>query len=277
MNFRIVADSSADILEMENVEFAQVPLKIITADKEYVDNDDLDVEDMLSDLEKYKGKSSSSCPNVTDWLGAFGDADCIFCITITSGLSGSYNCAQMAAKEHMYNYPDKKVYVVDSLSTGPESALIAEKLRELILEGLEFEEIVDRIKDYQKRTHLIFALESLHNLANNGRVSPLVAKLAGVLDIRVVGKASDVGTLEMTNKIRGAYRTMMSIIDNMKKSGYEGGRMRIHHCCNLSGAKVLCGEIRKLFPMADIKIRATRALCSFYAERGGLLVGFEGV
>ncbi|MBQ7835361.1 MAG: DegV family protein, partial [Ruminiclostridium sp.] len=45
------ADSSADILEMENVEFAQVPLKIITADKEYVDNDDLDVEDMLSDLE----------------------------------------------------------------------------------------------------------------------------------------------------------------------------------------------------------------------------------
>jgi DegV family protein with EDD domain len=277
MVFKIVTDSSADIMELENVDFAQVPLKIITADKEYVDNSDLDVAEMLTDLGSYKGRSSSSCPNVTDWLESFGDADCIFCVTITSGLSGSYNSAQMAAKEHMYNFPDKKVYVVDSLSTGPESALIIEKLRELILEGMPFDKIVDSIKSYQKRTHLIFALESLHNLANNGRVSPLVAKLAGVLDIRVIGKASEEGTLEMTNKVRGAYKTLMSILENMKKCGYEGGRLRIHHCENVDGAKVLRGEVRKLFPAADIKIRATRALCSFYAERGGLLVGFEGV
>ena len=164
---------------------------------------------------------------------------------------------------------------MDSLSTGPESALIIEKLSELIMAGNDFDTIVAQIKEYQKRTHLIFALESLHNLANNGRVSPLVAKVAGVLDIRVIGKASEEGTLEMTNKVRGSYKTLMTIMENMKNTGYEGGKIRIHHCEKPDIAKVLKHEIKKLYPEADVKIRTTRALCSFYAERGGVLVGYE--
>ena len=275
MNYKIVSDSSSDVLSVDLVDFATVPLKILVGEKEFVDDKDVDIEDMLESLEAYKGKSSSSCPNVADWLDAFGDADGVFCVTITSGLSGSYNSAQTAAEEYMAEHPDRKAFVVDSLSTGPESALIIEKLSRLILECKDFDTIVSEIKEYQKSTHLIFALESLHNLANNGRVSPLVAKLAGVLDIRVIGKASDVGTLEMTNKVRGSYRTLMSIMKNMKNVGYVGGKVRIHHCNKPDMAKVLKHELKKLYPDADIKIKTTRALCSFYAERGGLLVGYE--
>ena len=91
--FKIVTDSSADMDTFEGVDFASAPLKIITANKEYIDDENLNVEEMVNDLRTYKGKSSTSCPNTEDWIEAFGDAERIFCITITATLSGSYNSA----------------------------------------------------------------------------------------------------------------------------------------------------------------------------------------
>ena len=178
MNYKIVADSSADLLALDGVSFASVPLTIVTSEKQYTDDETLDVAAMLADLAAYKGKSGSACPNPEGWVEAFGDADGVFCIPITKNLSGSHNAALIAAKHYTKAHPDRRVYVVDTCSTGAEDRLIAEKLRDLISSGLEFDAIVTEIASYQRRTHLIFALESMRNLANNGRVSPLVAKVA---------------------------------------------------------------------------------------------------
>ena len=101
MNFIIVSDSSSDILFLDDVSFSSVPLKVMTDEKEYVDNSELNVHSMLSDLAKYKGRSRSSCPGIGEYLEAFGDAQYIFCVTITSGLSGSFNAANGAAKQYM--------------------------------------------------------------------------------------------------------------------------------------------------------------------------------
>ncbi len=274
MNFKIIADSSADLKTFEGVPFASAPLKIITDEKEYIDDENLNVHEMLADLKKYKGRSRSSCPNSEEWLTSFGDAENVFCITITSGLSGSYNTACKAAKDYMTEHPDRKVHVIDSLTTGPESALIVEKLRELILAGESFESIVEKVTEYHKGTRLIFALESMHNLANNGRVSPIVAKVAGILGIRAVGRASDVGTLEMTGKSRGVQNTVADIVKNMISEGCTGGKVRIHHAENEAAAKLLKEKIEASIPNATVEIYEAGGLCSFYAEAGGLLVGF---
>ena len=276
MRFKIVSDSSADLTAFSAVPFASVPLKITTSKAEFVDNAELDVSDMIGRLEKYSGRSGSACPNVNDWLDAFADAENIFCVTITSGLSGSYNSACIAANEYLQAHPERHVYVIDTLSTGPESAILIEKLGQLILAGKSFDEIVAEVKRYQNTTHLIFALESLHNLANNGRVNRVVGKITGLLGIRIVGKASLQGTLEITNKVRGAEKTIVEILKNMEQTGYNGGKVRIHHCENRTSAESLCNRLLQKFPKAEIIISTTRALCSFYAERGGLLVGYEG-
>ena len=201
MNFKIVSDSSADIKELSGIPFESVPLKIITTEKEYVDNSELDVVGMLTDLKKYSGKSHTSCPSSGEYIEAFGGCENIFCITITSNLSGSCNAANVAARSYLEEHPESNVHVIDSLSTGPENALVIEKLRELILSGKDFESLRNEISDYNlNHTILIFALESMRNLANNGRVNPIVAKMAGLLGFRAIGRASDVGTLEMICK-----------------------------------------------------------------------------
>ncbi len=277
MNFKIVVDSSADIRSIPySVPFGVAPLKIITSQMEYCDDGKLDVHSMLDDLQKYKGRSSSACPNIEDWKKEFIGFENIFCVTITSGLSGSYNSACVAANEYMRDNANANVFVIDSLSTGPEIAMIVEKLAQLIEEGNGFEEVKKQILRYKNTTHLIFALESMHNLANNGRINHVVAKFAGALGIRVIGKASLQGTLEMTDRSRGSKKMISDIIKNMSTNGYIGGRVRIHHCENPSVASELKERILKACPKANIDITQTAALCSFYAERGGLIIGYTG-
>jgi len=276
MNYKIVADSSADIKALSGVDFASVPLKIMTNEKEYVDNAELSVSGMLSDLKAYKGRSHTSCPSIGEYMEAFEGCENVFCITITSNLSGSFNAAKTAADGFLEAHPGVNIHVIDSLSTGPEMVLVIEKIVALAEAGLGFEEIKEQITDYNvNHTRLLFALESMHNLANNGRVSHIKAKMAGLLGIRAIGRASDVGTLEMICKSRGPKNTATDLFANMKGDGYIGGRVRIHHAENLAIAESIKAEILAEFPEAEIIIDTAGGLCSFYAEAGGVLVGFE--
>ena len=132
MKYKIVADSSANMEHLDGIDFASVPLTIQVGDKSYVDNAALDVPDMMHNLREYKGKTSTACPSVGDWYDAFGDADIVVGTSITSGLSGCFNSARLAAKEYIRNNPNKKVFILDSLSTGPEMQLIVEKYAEYV-------------------------------------------------------------------------------------------------------------------------------------------------
>ena len=274
MIYKLVCDSSSNIHEFENIDYKSVPLKIVTAKKEYVDDINLDVEKMVNEVKETKGKSGTSCPNIGEWLSAFEGGDVVFAITITSRLSGSYSSAEEAAKIYMEAHPEAKVFVVDSLSTGPEMLLLMEHIRELMLSEKSFEEIRDSVTEYQKHTNLFFSLESLTNLARNGRVNPAVAKIAGVLGIRVFGAATE-GVLDPIGKIRGEAKTLDAMFAEMKKRGFSGGKVRIDHCLNPEGAKSLAEKILSEFPDCDLKIGENKGLCSFYAERGGILTGFE--
>lgn len=260
---------------MADVEFASAPLKIITAHAEYIDNDQLDVKEMVDTLYEYNGRSSTSCPNPDDWLKAFGSAEEVICITITGTLSGSYNAACIAKDIYEENHPQRRVFVMNSLSAGPEIALILERARELTLSGKCFDEVCQDIVSYQQKTGLLFMLESMKNLANNGRVGPLVAKMAGFLGIRLVGKASDQGDLEPLNKCRGEKKALETIVQHMGALGFVKGKVRICHCFNERAAQELKERIQTQFSKAQVIIDKCCGLCSFYAERGGMLIGFE--
>lgn len=275
MQIRIVTDSAANLFTSQEDNIISVPLKISTDMKEYVDDDNINTKEMTDDLANYKGRSGSACPGTGEWLQAFGDAEVIFGVTITSNLSGSYNAAMVAKEEYESEHPGRRVHIIDTLSAGPEMRLIIEKLQEFIAEGKEFDEICKAISLYQKKTALIFCLKSMKNLANNGRVSPVVAKIAGVLGIHAVGIASDEGTLEQKDKARGEKKAILAIVKVMKELGYKGGKVCIDHCFNEAAANELKERILSVFQKADIRIGITKGLCSFYAEQGGLMVGFE--
>ena len=275
MAFRIVADSSANVLALPGVNYTTVPMKIVAA-KEYVDDQNLDVAAMVRDLQHHKGKSGSSCPNVGEWLEAFGDEEAIFGITITKHLSGSYNAAQQAAEVYMEELPGRKVFIFDSLSAGPALMMIADKILECEKAGMDFEATRDTVLDYANHNHTLFCLESLMNLARNGRVSLAVAKIASIIGIRVLGDAKG-GQRAPAHKPRGAKGATGKILEMMRERGFQDGNiLRIAHCFAEEAAAAVREKVLAEFPRARLILEPTRALCSFYAEEGGLIIGFEG-
>ena len=275
MKIKLVADSSANLTCMPHCDYSFAPLKVIAGNHEFTDDTKIDVPFMLQRLDAHKGPTSTACPSVQDWLEAFGDADLVLGVSITSALSGCFNTASIAAQEYTAANPDKKVFILDSLSTGPEMELILEKYQELLSQNKSFDAICNEIQQYLSHTHLIFSLESLSNFAKNGRVSQSTAAAVGFLGIRIVGKASDHGTLEPLHKCRGEKKALQQLLQSMLESGYCGGKVRISHTNNSAAATAFSNLLKEKHPNCDLIIRENLGLCSYYAEKGGILIGYE--
>ena len=274
VKYQIVSDSASDLLELADINFSTVPLHIVVDGTDFADDARLSVPNLLDKLRNGKS-STTACPSPDDWITAFHDADRVFCVTITSGLSGSYNSAVIAKDIYEEKHPDRKVYIIDSLATGSKMVMLCEKLRELILAGHDAEEIYRQIKEYNEHCFLYFALASLDNLARNGRVSPILAKGIKILGIRIVGTASTEGMLEPLSKCRGDKRSIPAIIEFMKEKGYQGGRVVITHNGNHEAAMELKRQLKTTFGTRSGEIHRTRGLCSYYAEPGSIMLAFD--
>lgn len=279
MSWKIIADSGCNLTEIPqlapNTSFERVPLTLQIGEKTFVDDFSLDKTEMMTTMSTTTAAATSACPSPDAYLRAYQGADHLFVLTITGTLSGSQNSAQVAKQLLMETNPNPKIHIIDTLSAGGEMDLLVLELNRLMAQNLDFETVVAKIKAYQERTKLLFILAKVDNLVKNGRLNKLLGKVIGLLNIRMVGEASSEGTLALLQKARGQKKAVTAAIDEIMKAGYQGGRVMIAHCDNLKICQQLTDAIQATFPTADVDYISTSGLCSFYAEEGGILMGYE--
>lgn len=277
--WKIVADSGCDYRQLAQLapdtEFVSVPLSIQIGGQTFVDDASLDIDQMVSVMQSTSEAATSACPSTQAYEEAFAGAENVIVVTITGGLSGSFNAARVARDMYLEEHPDAKIHLLDSLSAGGEMDLLVTEINRLIASGLEFEEVVSAITTYQENTKLLFVLAKVDNLVKNGRLSKLVGAVVGLLNIRMVGEASSEGKLELLQKARGHKKSVTAAWEEMKKAGYKGGRIIMAHRNNDKFFQQFSDLVKETYPEASIEEVATSGLCSFYAEEGGLLMGYE--
>ena len=277
MKWRIIADSSCDIFDLdhrpEDLYFATVPFVITVADRDFVDTADLDVHELVSAMAS-SSKSYTSCPSPAEWVREFGEEGNVFAITISANLSGSYNSAYTAREMVLEEQPDRKIEILNSRGTGPSLNMIIYKLRDLISQQLSFEEVSQEIHKFMDDHKLIFALSSYHNLVNNGRMPKIAGIVLGHLGLWGVGIASEEGTIKMKKIAKGGKRTLQVIMNDFKERVADKGCVVISHCENEEFASNLKKAVESAYADMEVRIMRTRGLCSYYAERGGIIVGF---
>ena len=278
MEWNIITDSSCDRLRVEttadNVEYACVPFVLQVDGRDFVDDETLDTGEMMDAMEQCGHSSHSACPAPGAWLEQYRRAEKSIAVTISSGVSGSYASAVTARDMALEEDPARKIFVVDSLSAGPALAMIVRKIEAMIGEKLPFDEIAGRAQKYARELRTVFALSSFDNLAKSGRISKLSGFVAGKLGIRAIGIASPEGRIVLKQKTRGAGKLLSLLLEDMKERGYRGGKLIISHCKNLELAERLRCAVLEHWPAAQIAIMPTRGLCSYYAERGGLIASY---
>ncbi|HFU4122608.1 TPA: DegV family protein [Streptococcus suis] len=277
--WKIIADSGCDYRQLDqlapNAEFISVPLTVQIGAETFVDQADLDIDKMMEVMYASSEAASSACPSPQAYQAAFEGADQIIVVTLTGTLSGSFNSARVARDMYLEEHPDAKIHLIDSLSAGGEMDLLVTEINRLISSGLEFEEVVSAITTYQENSKLLFVLAKVDNLVKNGRLSKLVGTVVGLLNIRMVGEASSEGKLELLQKARGHKKSVTAAFEEMKKAGYKGGRIIMAHRNNDKFFQQFSDLVKENYPNAIVEEVATSGLCSFYAEEGGLLMGYE--
>lgn len=283
MKIHVVCDSGSNYREIDGISGSVASLRISTDEREFLDDKNLDIVEMTNYLSGVKIPSRSSCPSVAEWIESFGGHDNIIVLTLSGALSGSYNSACIAATQYMDENSGKRVYVLDTFSIGPVQKLCVEYIKQMIADGKAdedtdeaFENMCKLLHDYNHdHLHFGFCLKSMNNLANNGRINKAVAKVATTLNIRIVGDFSEEGVLDPSDKVRGEAKSMATMFANMKKCGYKGGKVIIDHVLAKDTALMLRDNINAEFPEVEIRVEETTGICSFYAEKGGVIVGFE--
>ena len=277
MKWRIVADSSCDIFDLDGAQkdlrFSTVPFVITVDGRDYVDDRDLDVGELVNAMASGK-KSFTSCPSPADWIREFGEKGDVFAVTISANLSGSYNSACTAREMILEQDSSRNIEILNSRGTGPSLNMIIYKLRELIEKGHSFEEVKAQIHAYMEEHKLIFALSSYHNLVNNGRMPKIAGIVLGHLGLWGVGTASEEGTIKMKRIVKGGRKALQVIMNDLKERVADKGCVVISHCGNDEFAENLKKAVQSAYSGMEVRIMRTRGLCSYYAEKGGIIVGF---
>ena len=278
MKWNIVTDSSCDLfpaaLQNGEVQISSVPFVISVGSRDFVDDETLNTAEMLEAMERCQQASHTSCPSPQGWLEQFEKADFCIAIPISSRLSGSMNSAVLAKEMVLEHSPEKKIAVLDSHSTGPEIAMCVKKICDLIEAGVDFEKVVSEAENFLRDTHIVFALSSFNNLVKNGRMSKIAGFIASKLGMWGIGIGSEEGTISIKGKTRGTAKAIAMLLEDMKERGFHGGKVTISQCYNSAFADKLQNKIKELWQDAKISIMPTRGLCSYYAERGGLIVSY---
>lgn len=278
MKWNIVADSSIDLFELEanyeDIEFSTVPFSIGVGEKEYMDDSSLDIGELMSAMKECKTASRTACPSTGAWYEQFKKEGHVIAITITSNLSGSYNSACVARNMILEETSNKNIAIIDSLSVGPEMVLIVRKLCELIREEKDFDTVMKEVYQFMNHTHVTFALSSFDNLVKNGRMNRVTGFIANKLGLLGVGIASEQGTVEVKGVSRGRRKAIEAILNDMKLRGTYIKEVVISHCQNIEFAEQVKKAILNIWNDAAVTIIPTRGLCSYYAEQGGLIIGF---
>ena len=278
MTWNIVLDSSCDLMPQhtfKNANLKIAPLTIRVGDREFIDDETINVPELLDAMDKEKTASSTACPPPDAFYEHFKTADNIICICITSNLSGTYNSALVAEKMIKEECPEKNVYVLNSYSTAGEMVLIARYADKLIGQGLPFGEICAKLEEYKQEKRLVFTLEKFDNLIKAGRMKPLVGKVVSALGIHVIAQASEIGTVEIMFKVRGDDKTLERMVDYMnEQKDMTNQPVVINHCNNIKAVERLKQLIREKCHTDDITVLHCKALTTFYAMEKGLLIGY---
>ncbi len=274
---KIVFDSGCDInsvLAYSGFDYEQVPLTINIGDKTFIDKD-INIEEYLQTMEDYGDPAKSAAPSPEAYLEAFEGYGEIYCVTISSAFSGSHGSAMVARDMYLEKYPNAKVYIIDSkLATAGETA-VACKMVGKLQDGLRGEELIEALSVDIEQTICYFILESFQNLTKNGRMNPMIAKIASVMNIKPICKGYD-HEISLVLKPRGtekAYQKLTELISSDNRLT-EKSTLYITHIQSIEAATLIRKMILDKIKVKEIIINECTGLCATYAERHGLVIAY---
>ena len=202
----------------------------------------------------------------------------IIYISMSSGISGTYNAAKIAAQELMELYTGRFIHIVDSLGCGFGNGLLAVRAANLNRQGVPAKEAAALLDKEVPHTCQYFTVDDLNFLKNTGRVSGMTAKIATVLNIKPILFGDATGHIISCTKVRGRKNSieMLAKKYDEKRIDQDGQPVCISHGDCLADAELLAGLVRAITPDVNIVICQHEPFSGAHVGPGMLGLFFRG-
>lgn len=261
----IMVDSGCDISQefIEQYDIKVLRLKVLYGDRMYSDGLDIDP------LEVYRRFPqeipTTSTPNMYEVSELVNEIksegyEKIIGITISSGLSGTYNAVAMAFEEE-----DIETFTFDTKNISIGAGLLAMWAAKKLSEGWTFEAVKHGLNDKINDSKVFFYMDTLDYLRKGGRISPAVAIVGKALNLKPIISCNEKGTYYTVSKIRGQHKGLEKLMDSLKD--YIGDKKAYLAIMNGDGTRyldVIRARIKEMFPQCEVvvdkQITATMAI-----------------
>ena len=261
----IMVDSGCDISQefIEQYDIKVLRLKVLYGDRMYSDGLDIDP------LEVYRRFPqeipTTSTPNMYEVSELVNEIksegyEKIIGITISSGLSGTYNAVAMAFGEE-----DIETFAFDTKNISIGAGLLAMSAAKKLSEGWTFEAVKHGLNDKINDSKVFFYMDTLDYLRKGGRISPAVAIVGKALNLKPIISCNEKGTYYTVSKIRGQHKGLEKLMDSLKD--YIGDKKAYLAIMNGDGTRyldIIRARIKEMFPQCEVvvdkQITATMAI-----------------
>ena len=277
--FKIITDSCCDSKNEKGLflDVKKVPLYLLLGEKQYLDDENLDVKDFVDTIDTSVLTPKTQCPSPEAYMKLFdGPEDEIFVVTLTSKLSGSYNSALLAANLYLEDHPEKKIHIFDSMSASSGELVIVNQIKNLIEEGHNFNTIVQKVEYLIRNENKLYAvLENLDTLIKNGRLTKIQAIVTSLARIKLVLTAKE-GEIALHAKAMTTGQATSRIIKEFLESGidFSNKTLFISHCDAKELAETFKRKVMIKCNFKNIEIFETSGLSSVYANKGGIIISY---
>lgn len=277
MRYKIIIDSCGELLDEWKKDecFESIPLTLMVGAEQIIDDETFDQAEFIDKVAACPECPKSACPSPESYRKAFDcEAEHIYCVTLSSELSGSYNSAVLGASLLHEEKKGVQIHVFNSCSASIGQTLIAMKIVQCEDAGLPFEDVVSVVNKYIEEQHTFFVLENLETLRKNGRLSRVKALVATALKIKPIMGSTPEGTICQLDQARGMNKALVKMVDKIVEvtENSENKILAISHCNSPKKANMLKEAIQEKMKLADIVVLDTAGVSSMYANDGGIIV-----
>ena len=219
--------------------------------------------DVFYDRMKNGALTKTSQINISEYVDYFSpflnDGYDIVHVTLSSGISGTFNSAQNAASVLKERYPERNIYIVDSLSASSGYGLLMDAAADKRDEGLSAPELAKWIEDNRLKLNHWFFSTDLTSYVRGGRISKTAGVFGGLLEICPLLNVDDEGRLIPRSKVRTKKRVIKEIVERMKKMARGGldydGKCFISNSACLEDAQAVAALVEESFPKLNGKVQ----------------------
>ncbi|CDQ21510.1 EDD domain protein, DegV family [Halobacillus karajensis] len=281
MTIQLIIDGGGDLPQgmMEDYNIHYVPLNLHFGNEQYKTGETIDLKTFYEKLKNTEELPRSSSPSPNDFYEKYKALDAedeILVLSLTQGLSSTYESAVMGRDMLLEEEPNRKVAVLNTKTASSGIALLVDEAWKKINEGLEFEAVVSHMEERIEKTATLFILKTLENVIKGGRLDKVKGTIAKTLNIKLLMQASEEGTIEVTEKVRGNKKSIRRFVDQISEytHQFENRNIALSHCNDEEGGQTVLNKIKERYNFKDGLFMEMGPLISTYAGEGGLVIAF---